>query len=191
MTTPQSIREKSFDKVVFGGYDPGAVEDYLDSLATELEALQKEGASLRAKMKVLVAQIEKYRLDESTLNQAIISAQKLGVQIEEDARTRAASTIAEAETKAAVTVGGISERAAQEEARLQAAKLSSAKFFDSIKALCQKQLENLEAIENASFGAKYNVGDAARIQVENIAPKAETDPLENDNTQVFMFSKDN
>ena len=58
------------------------------------------------------------------------SAQKLSVQIENDARTRSANIVAEAEAKAAALLGNIDDRIAQEESRLQAAKLSSAKFFD-------------------------------------------------------------
>lgn len=191
MTSPQDIREKTFEKAVFGGYDMGSVDDYMDTLAAELGAIQKENAALKAKMKVLVDKIEEYRTNEGALNMAILSAQKLSVQIESDARARAAAIVSEAEAKAAATVGGIEARIAQEESRLQAAKLSSAKFLDSVKELCRKQLNNLETLGGTSGRVKYDAADAARIPVENIGDKAESDPLENGNTQVFMFSKDN
>ena len=60
MITHQDIREKSFDnaKAVFGGYDMGAVEDYLDDVADAFEALQKENSALKGKMKILVEKIE-------------------------------------------------------------------------------------------------------------------------------------
>ena len=143
MTTPQEIREKSFDKArsMFGGYDMATIDEYLEELANDFEALQKENVVLKSKMKVLVDKIEEYRTNESALNQAILSAQKLSVQIENDARTRSANIVAEAEAKAAALLGNIDDRIAQEESRLQAAKLSSAKFFDSARELCQKQLQ--------------------------------------------------
>ena len=97
MTSPQDIREKTFEKAVFGGYEMGAVDDYMDSLAAELGAIQKENSALKAKMKVLVDKIEEYRTNESALNMAILSAQKLSVQIESDARSRAAAIVSEAE----------------------------------------------------------------------------------------------
>ena len=115
----------------------------LEELANDFEALQKENVVLKSKMKVLVDKIEEYRTNESALNQAILSAQKLSVQIENDARTRSANIVAEAEAKAAALLGNIDDRIAQEESRLQAAKLSSAKFFDSARELCQKQLQTL------------------------------------------------
>ena len=79
MTTPQEIREKSFDKArsMFGGYDMATIDEYLDELANDFEAMQKENLVLKSKMKVLVDKIEEYRTNESALNQAILSAQKL------------------------------------------------------------------------------------------------------------------
>lgn len=152
MTTPQEIREKSFDKArsMFGGYDMATIDEYLEELANDFEALQKENVVLKSKMKVLVDKIEEYRTNESALNQAILSAQKLSVQIENDARTRSANIVAEAEAKAAALLGNIDDRIAQEESRLQAAKLSSAKFFDSARELCQKQLQTLDTIMKAA-----------------------------------------
>ena len=48
MTTPQEIREKSFDKArsMFGGYDMATIDEYLEDLANDFEALQKENVAL-------------------------------------------------------------------------------------------------------------------------------------------------
>lgn len=197
MTTPQDIREKVFEKAVFNGYDIASVEDFMDSIATEIGLLQKENASLKAKMKVLVDKIEEYRNNESALNMAMLSAQKLSVQIESDARSRATAIVNEADAQAAATIGGIDERVAQEEARLQAAKISTAKFIDNAISMCRQQLERLEAINTASreeLNRKASFEEEIRIPEENIIadpiPVAEPDPLESGNTQVFSFSKD-
>ena len=53
MITAQDIREKTFEKSTFGGYAMNEVDDFLDELAGDLAASQKETASLRSKMKVL------------------------------------------------------------------------------------------------------------------------------------------
>lgn len=191
MITHQDIREKSFDnaKAVFGGYDMGAVEEYLDDVADAFEALQKENTSLKNKMKILVEKIEDYRNNEDALNRSILSAQKLSVQIESDARARAASIVSEAETKAASILGSIDERIATEENRLQQAKISAAKFLDSARSLCQDQLNKLDLI-----GATNSIAadkDNARIPVENKAPAADKSAFDAGNTQVFSFPKDN
>lgn len=195
MTTPQDIREKVFETSVFKGYDMGAVDDFLELLADELGAAQKENASLKAKMKVLVDKIEEYRINEGALNMAILSAQKLSVQIESDARARAAAIISEAEAKAAAVTGGLDEKIATEEARLQALKISTAKMFDSARELCKKQLANIDTISIATrsaLSAEGPVDDAMRIpQEKNVTSPAADPALENGSTQVFMFSKDN
>ena len=150
MTTPQEIREKSFDKArsMFGGYDMVVIDEYLEDLANDFEALQKENASLKSKMKVLVGKIEEYRTNESALNAAILSAQKLSVQIENDARARAAAMLADAERQVKAQIGSIAEQTAAEEKRLAAAKEAPAKFFQAARELCNTQLKNLDNISS-------------------------------------------
>ena len=191
MITHRDIREKSFDnaKAVFGGYDMGAVEDYLDDVADAFGALQKENSALKGKMKILVEKIEEYRNNEDALNRSILSAQKLSVQIESDARARAASIVSEAETKAASILGSIDERIATEENRLQQAKIYAAKFPDQARSLCKDQLNKLDLISAANTVVADK--DSARIPQENNAPAADKAAFDAGNTQVFSFSKDN
>ena len=146
MITAQDIREKGFERVRLNGYDMAAVDDFLEELADDVAASQKENAVLKSKMKVLVDKIEEYRANEEALNSAILSAQKLAVQIENEARQRAAATIAEADKKAQDTIGSIAARADAEEKRLADAKAACAKFFEAAKVLCNTQLEKIEAI---------------------------------------------
>ena len=192
MTTPQEIREKSFDKArsMFGGYDMATIDEYLDELANDFEAMQKENLVLKSKMKVLVDKIEEYRTNESALNQAILSAQKLSVQIENDARARSQAIVSEAEAKAASILGGIDDRIAQEESRLQAAKLSSAKFFDTVREMCQKQLDTLDTISAASRLSSEKDAEAIRIPAEPADPASNPASVDAGNTQVFSFVKD-
>lgn len=146
MITAQDIREKGFERVRLNGYDMAAVDEFLEELADDVAASQKENAVLKSKMKVLVDKIEEYRANEEALNGAILSAQKLAVQIENEARQRAAATIAEADKKAQETIGSIAARADAEEKRLADAKAACAKFFEAAKVLCNTQLEKIEAI---------------------------------------------
>ena len=167
MITAQDIREKGFERVRLNGYDMAAVDEFLEELADDVAASQKENAVLKSKMKVLVDKIEEYRANEEALNSAILSAQKLAVQIESEARQRAAATIAEAEKKANDTIGSISARADAEEKRLADAKAACAKFFDAAKVLCNTQLDKLEAI---------------RTDMDVPAPKAEAPAADVDDT---------
>ena len=150
MITAQDIREKTFEKSRFGGsgYDMASVDDFLEELADDITASQKENAVLKSKMKVLVDKIEEYRANEEALNMAVLSAQKLAVQIENDARNRAAAMIADAERQVQAQIGSIADQAAAEEKRLAAAKEATAKFLLAARELCNKQLKNIDAISS-------------------------------------------
>ena len=144
MITAQDIREKTFEKSRFGGsgYDMASVDDFLEELADDITASQKENAVLKSKMKVLVDKIEEYRANEEALNMAVLSAQKLAVQIENDARSRAAAMIADAERQVQAQIGSIADQAAAE------AKEATAKFLLAARELCNKQLKNIDTISS-------------------------------------------
>ena len=154
MITAQDIREKTFEKSKFGGYDMAQVDEFLEELADDLTNSQKEVAVLKSKMKVLVDKIEEYRNNESALNKSILSAQKLAQEIETEARDKAAKVLADAEKKADETVGSITARAEFEEKRLAAAEAATAKFFDGVRAMCNAQLRNLDTISASTFSPK-------------------------------------
>ena len=146
MITAQDIREKTFEKSKFGGYDMPEVDDFLEALADDVAAAQKENATLKSKMKVLVDKIEEYRSNEEALNLAIMSAQKLAVQIESDARARAAEMIAEADRQVKERLGSIDEQVEDYERRLVEAKASTRKYCDMVRAMCTTQINNIDAI---------------------------------------------
>ncbi len=154
MITAQDIREKTFEKSRIGGYDMASVDDFLEELADDVTAYQKENAVLKSKMKVLVDKIEEYRANEEALNMAVLSAQKLAVQIENDARTRSAAMIEEAEQQVKARVGGIEAETEKQEKRLADAKAATEKFFEAARDLCNTQLRNLDAISSGMTAAQ-------------------------------------
>lgn len=161
MITAQDIREKTFEKSRIGGYDMASVDDFLEELADDVTAYQKENAVLKSKMKVLVDKIEEYRANEEALNMAVLSAQKLAVQIENDARTRSAAMIEEAEQQVKARVGGIEAETEKQEKRLADAKAATEKFFEAARALCNTQLRNLDAISSGMTAAQTAAAPAA------------------------------
>ena len=183
MITAQDIREKTFDKSKFGGYDMASVDDFLEELADDITASQKENAVLKSKMKVLVDKIEEYRANEEALNLAVLSAQKLAVQIENDARARANAMLADAERQVKARIGSIEEETEKQERRLADAKAATAKFIDGIRAMCNAQLKNLETIssgiitqpEAPKAAGKASVEDAVR-SIENSVARIQPEP---------------
>lgn len=147
--TPQDIRERALEKTMFGGYDMATVDKFREEVAIELAASQKEIAVLKGKMKVLVDKIEEYRATEDAMRLALLSAQKIGKQIEEDAQKRANEIITSANTQAEKVLGGLRQAKAEEEEKLLSAKTACAKFLEDARALCLTQLNYLDTLTAA------------------------------------------
>lgn len=165
--TPQDIREKTFEKAMFGGYDMAAVQNYQEEVATELANAQKEIAVLKGKMKVLVDKIEEYRASEDAMRLAILSAQKVGKQIEDDAQARADKMLSEAKNTSDRILGGLQHETANEEAKLLNAKTSCAKFLEDVRNLCLTQLEYLDGVAGSKAASAPR---AAARPTANAAP---------------------
>ena len=173
--TPQDIREKTFEKAMFGGYDMAAVQNYQEEVATELANAQKEVAVLKGKMKVLVDKIEEYRASEDAMRLAILSAQKVGKQIEDDAQARADKILSEAKNTSDRILGGLQHETANEEAKLLNAKTSCAKFLEDVRNLCLTQLEYLDGVAgskaaSAPRAAARPTASAAPAEPASAAP---------------------
>lgn len=164
MITAQDIREKTFEKSTFGGYAMNEVDDFLDELANDLTASQKEASVLRGKMKVLVEKIEEYRGSEDAMRKALVSAQKIADDVEAEARAKAdaviaeaeekaAAILAEAEAKAAAVCGDLEARRAQEELRLQKAQTSAAEFIQTMLAFTDKEQTLLSTLKDLDLSS--------------------------------------
>ena len=161
MITPQAIREKTFEKAVFGGYDMASVDSFLEELINDFTTLQKENAVLKAKMKVLVDKVEEYRGNEDALRTAILSAQKLGNMIEAEAKQKAEKMIADARAEAAKLTREANLEVEVEQARLVESRNASAKFIDSMDMLCRRQLDFLKKIGEMDFVQQLRAEPAA------------------------------
>ncbi len=192
MITAQDIREKTFEKSRMNGYDMASVDDFLEEIAEDISSAQKENAVLKSKMKVLVDKIEEYRANEEALNMAILSAQKLAVQIESEARQRAAAMIEDAERQVKAKVGSIQDQTAAEEKRLSSAQAATKVFLDKAKQLCNDHLTRLGVIggelelpeeveEEVPVETDVDIDDAVRSIEEQVSrPNAPEPALELD-----------
>lgn len=152
MITSQDIRAKSFEKAVFGGYDMAAVDQYLESVAQEIDARSKEISTLKSKMKILANKVEEYRSTEDAMRLALVSAQQLATQIEADARAKAEAILADATAQSVEVLASLQNETAAEEAKLEAAKTSLAAFLNDARSMCETQLRFLNELPEALYG---------------------------------------
>ena len=171
MITPQDIKEKTFEKALFGGYDMAAVDSFLEEISNDLALLQKENATLKGKMKVLVDKVEEYRGNEDALRMAVVSAQRLGNIIEREAKEKAETMVSEATAEADRISREARVEVEMEKARLDEAKKTSAQFIENMELLCNRQLSFLGKVGEMDFVKEHR---AARIV--DVVPDPEEAP---------------
>ena len=174
MITAQDIREKEFEKALFGGYDMSPVDSFKETVANDLALLQKENATLKAKMKVLVDKIEDYRSSEDAIRMAVVSAQRLGNSIEQDAREKADRIIAEAKAEAEKLKQDAEMEVELEQARLTKAKESSLRFLENMQLLCSRQRAFLDQVGQLDFVQELRAARAAESAREAASEKPES-----------------
>lgn len=151
MLTPQQIQEIRFEKAVFGGYDMSSVDDILEPLTEDYITLYKENSVLKSKMRILVEKLEEYRKQESSMQSAIIAAQKTCDQMLADTEKKCAALLHEAEETASAKAQNIDALVGGEEERLQLAKEASANFIAGMERRLNRQLELLEELKKAEL----------------------------------------
>jgi len=149
MLTPQEITDKVFVKAVFGGYDMTGVDDFLESVSVDYAALFKENAILKGKLKVLVEKVEEYRSTEDAMRMALLTAQRMGEEITVEANKLKEEKLKSADDEIKAKLAETAERVSDEEWRLSAAAMETARFIRLSQALMQKHSEFLTKLETA------------------------------------------
>ncbi len=190
MITAQDIREKCFEKARIGGYAMDEVDDFLDELANDAAASQKEIATLNAKMKYLADKIREYQGSEEAMNMALVSAQKLAKNIEEDARAKAEALVASAQKEADEilaaakaesdrTIGEIETKRKAEELRYQKAHAAAAEYIQKVRMLLDREQTFLTTLADADLtGAVVTPAPAAKKAIAAPAEEVEAEPVE-------------
>lgn len=146
MLTVQDIQAVRFEKVVFGGYDMKAVDEFLEQVTEDFAALQKENAALKAKMKVLVDKIEEYRSIEEGMRRALASAQNIAQETLDKSKAEAEQLMTRTRTEAEHQIDGYRRQIAAESKKLEDAKAHTASFVAQISAFYEDQLKGLLAL---------------------------------------------
>lgn len=158
--TPQEIRERNLEKVLFTGYDMGAVDRLREECAEALAAKEKEVAVLSGKIKVLVTSVEEYRATEEEMRRTLRIAQERAEEITaeaeataskitSDAEAYAKQVMADADAYSQRVVGGLQQAKAAEEERLLNAQSATVRFIEETRSMCMTQLDYLDTIAAA------------------------------------------
>jgi cell division initiation protein len=97
--SPMDLQRQTFGQRL-RGFDTAEVRTYLNIVAEEVAALQRERDGLEQEVQSLRALVDEHRQRETILKNTLLTAQRLSEEIKETARKQSESVVKEAEIQA-------------------------------------------------------------------------------------------
>ncbi len=141
--TPKDIRKSDFKKT-FRGYDPIEVDAFLETVSIRYERIFEENHNLNDKIKVLTADVDVYRENETTLQKAIVKAQDLAEEILVNAKKRAENIIKESELNAQKISQDNEKEIMSRKHELEELKLRNDKLVEDVKLFFMEKLNEMD-----------------------------------------------
>lgn len=148
MLTPQEVAQRSFGKASFGGYNMAMVDDFLDELTADYEALFNENALLKQKLGVLSGKIREYQATEEGMRKALMAAQQTADDMIKETESKCAKLLSDAEQSAGSMKADIARGLSAETQKLEAARESVEAFKKQILSVCRQEMEYLSQLDD-------------------------------------------
>lgn len=140
--TPLDIVNKEF-KHGFRGYNEDDVNEFLDEIVRDYEALIRENDELKENTSGMTERLEQYRKLEATLQNTLILAQQTSEEVKSAARKEAELIVREADAKAEEIVRRAEARARDAESQLAQMRYETEKYRAQVRSLLESQLRLL------------------------------------------------
>lgn len=149
--TPLDIKKQEFKRIM-RGYDPEEVNAFLEMVAEEFEALQRDKNRLEDETIKLRTQLHDYQEVERTLKQTLMNAQET-VQLSRDNSKREADLLLrEAELQAEKITEDARKRLAALKNELLVVRAQKDSFARRLRHLLESQLELIGVLELDDLG---------------------------------------
>ncbi len=145
MITPLEIQNKKFSKKM-RGYDENEVDEFLDRLTEDYEALYRENANLKDRVQILEDKMKHYADMEASLQNALVLAQTAAEESTKNAQEKCDLMIKQAEEEARRIIERANEKIMDIENQYQEAKKQMYIFRTRFKTLLEAQLEAVVAL---------------------------------------------
>jgi DivIVA domain len=146
--TPLDIRNQKFSVKKLGGIDADEVQAFLNQIASSFEQILAERADLLKTINNDKKTVDDYRRIEKTLNDAVITMQKVLEDTRARANKEAELIIAEAKAKAEKEVDAIRSRANDLRSEIDRLKQTKISYFSKLRNLMRTQADLLDNLEN-------------------------------------------
>ena len=148
MLTPNDIENKVFKKSKMKGYDIDDVEDFLEQLLADYEALSKENAEIKDKFNAMQESISYYKSVEEGINKTIENAQSTADNMKEVAKREAETIKQEAEADARRHIEELNNEIRRKEELLEDKKKQMQIYRIRVSSMLEAQLKILNEDED-------------------------------------------
>lgn len=148
MLTPNDIENKVFKKSKMKGYDIDDVEDFLEQLLADYEALYKENAEIKDKFNAMQESISYYKSVEEGINKTIENAQSTADNMKEVAKREAETIKQEAEADARRHIEELNNEIRRKEELLEDKKKQMQIYRIRVSSMLEAQLKILNEYED-------------------------------------------
>ncbi len=144
--TPHDVRGQEFQRAV-RGFDRREVEDFKDRMADEIERLMRERAQIEERLNNFQEQLRAFRDRERAMNEALLAAQQLRVDVEEQATRQAETIVREAKAESVRLVEEATRAENLVHDRMAEAQRQFASYVTNLRALLERQMGQVEGLE--------------------------------------------
>ncbi|HEU0053890.1 MAG TPA: DivIVA domain-containing protein [Longimicrobium sp.] len=164
--TPLDVRKKKGDfRRVMRGYDPDAVDNFLEEVSARMEELVRENTSNNARVASMTDAIAEYRERERAMNEALVSAQQLREDMREQAQREADLALREARAQGERIIADAKRQVTLALEALRRIQAQRVRFLRLFRALVERQLSEIEQEEERTSALARLEADVERAEV--------------------------
>ena len=148
--TPLEVRKKKGDfRRGMRGYDPQAVDDFLDLVADRLEQLVRENASMTERLSRVEDQVSDYRERERALTEALVTAQEMREEMRKQVEREVDLKRREAEADAESIRSEAAQIREREEESIRRLRARQTQFVQSYRTFLERELSELAVMSES------------------------------------------
>ncbi|GEB76425.1 DivIVA domain-containing protein [Sporolactobacillus inulinus] len=153
--TPLDIHNKTFTRG-FRGYDEDEVNDFLDQIIKDYEALIREKKDLEQEAKNTSEKLSHFSNIETTLNKSILVAQETAEEVKQNANKEAKLIVMEAKKNADRIINEALEKSRKVTLNIEELKKEANVYRTRFQMLIEAQLELLKSDDWKSMSVNSN-----------------------------------
>ncbi|WP_077614503.1 DivIVA domain-containing protein [Caenibacillus caldisaponilyticus] len=167
--TPLDIHNKEFTRG-FRGYDEDEVNEFLDQVIKDYEAVIREKKQLEAKVQELEERVKHFSNIEETLNKSILVAQETAEEVRQNANKEARLIVKEAEKNADRIINEALAKSRKITMEIEELKKAAKVFRTRFRMLLEAQLELLNNDDWDKLGSDVDDEESEAALSEKIKP---------------------